>query len=154
MLIPVAIVTMLVSQNLLATTSVDLKSCLSCHQQGRITSNQRHVHAALKLEHMKKTQDCKLCHNLSNMSELKLLTGEIIPSSSSPLLCGQCHGLVKRDWDHGVHGKRTKSWSKQGERLACSQCHESHAPKFPQMKADPAPLRPKLGIEKEVSHAK
>ena len=78
-----------------------------------------------------------------------MLTGD--KALSKPELCGQCHGIVKRNWDRGMHGKQVGGW-KNSSRMECVRCHNPHDPKFKKMKAQRAPARPKLGIEKGESH--
>lgn len=100
-------------------------------------------------KHMKKVRQCQMCHVGKSKNQWRLLTGEVIDSSRTPELCAQCHGTVMRKWESGTHGKKTGTWQKNGEKLFCIKCHNPHSPKFPHMKADPAPPRPKLGIKKE-----
>ncbi|MBV2168266.1 MAG: hypothetical protein KUL82_06120, partial [Bdellovibrio sp.] len=125
--------------------------CLECHSKGSVLVKKK-GHASLESKHFPKSRTCSSCHVPSDVTKLRLLTGETLRYSQSPTLCGQCHGLVKRDWDHAIHGKKMGSWTKSGEPQLCVQCHDPHAPKFPVMKALPAPQQPQLGIKKEESH--
>lgn len=109
-------------------------------------------HGAIKLAHMKKVTSCQICHATNDIQKLKLLTGELIENKSAPILCGQCHGIVKRDWDQGIHGKKVNVWGAKGELWSCIKCHDPHAPSFPEYEAGKSPKRPTLGIEKEGAH--
>ncbi|GIL17411.1 MAG: hypothetical protein BroJett040_11620 [Oligoflexia bacterium] len=104
--------------------------------------------------HIQNEKRCLNCHITTSGPELKMLTGEKLTKAQVPQLCGQCHGLVKRDWDHAMHGKKVDSWKLTGRKLLCTECHDSHDPKFKTMKAVPPPKRPTLGIEKDEKHGK
>ncbi len=125
--------------------------CLGCHSKTSSITKKK-GHRDLSSKHFPKSGTCSSCHLPGQVTKLRLLTGEPISYPQSPILCGQCHGLVKRDWDHGIHGKKMGSWTKSGEPLLCVQCHDPHTPKFPLMKALPAPRQPQLGIKKEESY--
>jgi hypothetical protein len=73
---------------------------------------------------------------------LRRASGEPIPFSESYKLCGQCHGPQYRDWQSGVHGKRTGEWDGQKEYLLCVNCHDPHSPKFKPLVPLPPPVRP------------
>lgn len=104
--------------------------------------------------HIKNEKGCLNCHTQQSGPQLKLLTGEGLKSHQIPELCGQCHGLVKRDWDQAIHGKKVDTWKASGRKFVCIECHDPHSPKFKTMKAVPPPNRPALGIKKGESHGK
>jgi len=66
----------------------------------------------------------------------------LIDFNESYKLCGQCHGPKLRDWEAGIHGRRTGQWNGEKEYLLCAHCHDPHSPKFPPMKPEPAPIKP------------
>lgn len=79
---------------------------------------------------------CLDCHSPDNRDKLTKLNGEELSFNESHLLCGQCHGPVLRDWEHGVHGRTNGYWSAAMDsegasiRLLCVECHIPHAPAF------------------------
>ena len=79
---------------------------------------------------------CLDCHDNDDRDKLRKLTGGILTYNESHLLCGQCHGPILIDWEHGVHGKTTGYWSREMDtesasiRLLCVECHIPHAPRF------------------------
>jgi len=102
-------------------------------------------------QHFPEAEKCQHCHvSLHEITNLRLLTGD--KTNSIPELCGQCHGVVKRNWDAGVHGKQVGGWKNPKPALVCIKCHEPHHPKFAEMKAKKAPRRPNLGIRKDAPH--
>lgn len=96
--------------------------------------------------------NCKKCHIQNSSKSLIKLTGEPSIVEKTPEICGQCHGIMKRNWEVGTHGKRINSWTKSGEKLICTKCHDPHKPKFPKFVAKPPPKRPKFGIPKGHEH--
>ena len=92
--------------------------------------------------------ECYQCHSKDKMDLLVLQDGKTVTIDDSHLLCGECHSLVKRDWDKAIHGKQVGSWSGTKHRYTCADCHDPHKPKRDKMKARPAPPRPKYGIDK------
>ncbi|MBT7766848.1 MAG: hypothetical protein HN730_06800, partial [Bdellovibrionales bacterium] len=99
-------------------------------------------HEELALKHMKRINQCTVCHSDSNSDQLKLLNGTTISFDQSHLVCIQCHGEKGSDWRRGIHGKQVGSWKDDKIRLLCSDCHNAHDPKFKQFVADPPPVRP------------
>lgn len=102
------------------------------------------------IKHFPEASKCATCHiRADDNTNFRLLTGD--KANSVPEMCGQCHGIVKRDWDLGIHGKQVGGW-KQSTPLVCTSCHNPHDPKFKLMKALKAPNRPRFGIKKESHH--
>lgn len=88
-------------------------------------------------------QHCLHCHNPKNSDVYVNHDGTEIPENATTTLCAKCHGMTFRDWQEGVHGRKSRFWDERfGTRLTleCIECHDPHAPRFPQMKPDPAPL--------------
>ena len=104
------------------------------------------------LNHMKDSRSCKICHNTPDYRDLILQTGRKVSRDEIPVLCGQCHGLVYRDWTRGVHGKVSGTWKTGlGEKWVCLKCHDPHSPKFKLMRAVAPPKSPKRRIPKGES---
>jgi nitrate/TMAO reductase-like tetraheme cytochrome c subunit len=97
-------------------------------------------------------ESCIKCHTNNNTKNLELLTGEAIPRERVTEQCAQCHGVLAKNWKTGAHGKKEKSWTKDGIRLECISCHNPHTPKFPIMKADPPLKQHQFAIPKGQSH--
>lgn len=120
----------------------NLESCAVCHSHRKAAPP---GHQDLLTKHFSDAGKCTTCHVAGHVERLQLLTGD--KTDSIPVLCGQCHGLKKRDWDLGIHGKQVGGWQKSGN-IDCTRCHNAHDPKFKPMHAVQAPHRPKLGIKK------
>ncbi|MGZ6478340.1 MAG: cytochrome c3 family protein [Bdellovibrionales bacterium] len=105
--------------------------------------------ADVKIQHFPEAKKCTTCHVAKHTERLQLLTGD--RTESVPELCGQCHGIVKRNWDAGMHGKQVGGW-RNSSPMDCRSCHDPHDPKFKPMAAKPAPVRPRLGIKKGESN--
>lgn len=80
---------------------------------------------------------CVACHNpgAAYMS-LRLADGSTVPFDQSMRLCAQCHGPQHRDYQRGSHGGMQGYWDlSRGPRRrnTCTDCHDAHAPQFPQM---------------------
>ena len=94
-------------------------------------------HTELKFDHYKSIKNCFLCHNQKDPDSLLLITKEVISFDQSFKLCSQCHGEKSRDWEMGMHGRQIGSWKGTKFRSTCTDCHNPHHPKFPQIIADP-----------------
>lgn len=102
--------------------------------------------------HIENQKKCRNCHVTDQGAGIKFLTGKSLQRKEIPELCGQCHGVVKRDWENSIHGKKLDTWKSSGRKLTCVDCHDPHDPKFKSMKAYPPPKRPEFGIEKGSHH--
>ena len=131
--------------------------CSDCHQSSSLSSmslkprNMRKRlggHRNLTFKHMPEVNDCFICHGHKNPNELVLLDGQAIRYKDIPLLCGQCQGLKKGEWDKGLHGKLQGSWQNEKIKPICTNCHAAHHPKFPKLKAFPPPQKPPFGTQK------
>ena len=124
--------------------------CSQCHKaesSGEPKMPPRVPHNALRFKHMKYADDCYLCHDRSNMNNLRLFSKKSVPLDDSHLLCGQCHDHRHRDWKDGIHGKQVGSWRGARYRYTCADCHDPHSPKYKPTRTLPAPPRPKPGAK-------
>lgn len=130
------------------------ENCQKCHfvfdkkkiLSQQLTFNKEHIR--FKFQHLKNEKNCLLCHSEKNTDKLIMLDAQVISFKESPQLCGQCHGPIFYDWKAGIHGKYFGKGTDQEKKFLCVECHNPHTPKFKSMRAEPAPVRPKLGREK------
>lgn len=123
----------------------DTYPCSMCHAEMKPNLQRRQLvdfHEDIVLKHDEGNRWCMACHDAANRDMLHLAGGQLIPFEESFKLCGQCHGPKLRDWQAGIHGRRTGSWNGQQGYLLCAHCHNPHSPRFPDMKPEPAPVRP------------
>lgn len=123
----------------------DEYECSMCHEGYDKQSESdplKGEHANIKMNHGL-DQHCLHCHNPSNEGVYLDHDGSEIPDDQTTRLCGKCHGIVYKDWQIGVHGRRGGFWdSRFGERvvLDCIQCHDPHDPQFPALAPDSPPF--------------
>jgi hypothetical protein len=125
--------------------SEDIFPCSECHAEMETNLKRREMedfHDEIELKHGTRDRWCFDCHNPENRDMLRLASGKLVPYTESYNLCGQCHGDKLRDWNVGVHGKRTGKWDGKKQYLLCAHCHNPHAPAFAPIKPMPAPPRP------------
>ncbi|MBL8761238.1 MAG: cytochrome c3 family protein [Phycisphaerae bacterium] len=126
------------------------ENCNACHQVFKSQNPGGTVptfHSTIKLVHGLNDR-CVNCHDPNDRERLTLRDAETVAFSEAPQLCAQCHGTVFRDWERGTHGKTLGSWMKSSpahSRLACNQCHDPHAPKYPKMEPLPGPSTLRMG---------
>lgn len=123
----------------------DTYPCSMCHAEMTPNLKRRQLvefHEDIVLKHDEANRWCLACHDAANRDMLHLAGGQLISFEESYKLCGQCHGLKLRDWEAGIHGRRTGRWDGQKEYLLCAHCHNPHSPRFPDMKPEPAPVHP------------
>lgn len=113
-------------------------SCNECH---RLFPSQSEAsqpltqHRYIELKHGINDR-CFNCHHREDRNVLVDDRGAAIPFDQPQLLCAKCHGLVYRDWTHGVHGRTNGYWdARRGvvEHKNCVDCHDPHIPPFPPM---------------------
>jgi len=130
--------------------------CMECHHEiekkDKILLPLKQPHNLMNFDHMDNIKNCFLCHDRFNYDQLRLIDGSILSYNNSQNLCFQCHGEKKEDWEMGIHGQQIGKWNGKKFRDTCVECHDPHSPTFPQMKADPPPPFPKLGINKHGMH--
>lgn len=79
---------------------------------------------------------CLACHGPNNYDELHLADGKGVLFKDAMDLCAQCHSKQKVAYDNGAHGGMNGYWDlSRGPRVrhVCVDCHDPHAPRFPQM---------------------
>jgi len=131
--------------------SEDYYPCSMCHADMEPNLKRRELvemHDDIVLKHDEKNRWCIDCHDVKNRDMLHSASGELISFEESYKLCGQCHGPKLRDWAAGIHGRRTGSWNGQKQYLLCVHCHNPHSPRFPLMKPEPPPKKPKAEKKK------
>lgn len=130
----------------------DAYECSMCHDGFRDDPSidpLRDEHSDIVMKHGLDGH-CLHCHNPSNSDVYLNHDGTEIPGDQSTLLCGKCHGVTFKDWQVGVHGRQDGFWdAARGPRvkLECIQCHDPHAPVFPQLVPDPAPIRSRFEVD-------
>jgi hypothetical protein len=80
-------------------------------------------------------QSCLSCHHSQDYDALRLADGRKLAFADAQKLCQQCHGPQARDYLNGAHGGMAGYWDKtKGARTrnTCTDCHDPHAPKYPQ----------------------
>jgi len=116
-------------------------SCASCHSNFepnvavRRSEQLVEFHQGLHFAHGE--QACLTCHNASNYNTLRLADGSSLAYEDVMQLCAQCHTPQATDYVHGAHGGMTGYWDTtrgDRQRKTCVDCHDPHAPAFPQMK--------------------
>jgi hypothetical protein len=125
--------------------SEEMSPCSKCHDNLAVNKNKRALeenHKNIFLEHMSQERWCLDCHSSQKIDMLTLANGELLDFNDSYKLCLQCHGAKKRDWEMGVHGRRTGEWNGIKIIRRCAQCHDAHQPQFEALEAFPPPQRP------------
>jgi hypothetical protein len=121
-------------------------SCATCHDT-RPPNGQRHsadglddFHLGMRYAHGART--CLSCHNAEDYDSLRLADGTALPYTEVMALCAQCHGPQHRDYRYGAHGGMNGHWDlTRGPRTrnTCTDCHDPHAPAYPQVLPAPGP---------------
>ena len=125
--------------------------CQRCHKTfkpGRMEREMQAPHADFVFKHMEEVRKCTFCHSSSSPNQLNLLDGTLISYNEIYRLCGQCHGKVKYNWEHGMHGSLAGHWDGERTIFNCSICHNPHSPKFEPMEPKPNEYTPKYLIHK------
>lgn len=121
-------------------------ACVTCHSLTKrpLTATSTEAlgapHTGLQLKHGELA--CAACHDRADPTALHLASGVALPMRQALRLCSQCHGPQRRDYDHGAHGGMRGYWDlSRGprERNHCVDCHDPHAPAFPQVLPAPPP---------------
>ncbi|UCE60237.1 MAG: hypothetical protein JSU63_00520 [Phycisphaerales bacterium] len=124
--------------------------CSACHKlfpSPSETDRALTQHGEISLEHGINNR-CFNCHSRTSRDAFADHRGAAIPYDQPQLLCAKCHGLVFRDWTHGVHGRTNGYWdASRGplDRQKCIRCHDPHAPAFAAMRPAPGPNTLRMG---------
>ncbi len=122
----------------------DYWPCSGCHDGSEPVNRERRTleddHDDLKLAHGDLW--CLQCHDADQRDRLRLADGAGVEFTESWRLCTQCHGTKLRDWQTGVHGKRTGHWNGPKEYWTCVECHDPHSPVFKPLAPKPPPQHP------------
>jgi hypothetical protein len=127
--------------------------CYFCHEEDKppaLTFDTNNIiilpeeHSDLVMRHGRRNRNdnCYNCHDRQLLTKLKTRDGQQLELHESTQLCASCHGPTHRDWELGVHGRRTGYWNQElggMARLGCASCHDPHAPEFPSLEPAPAP---------------
>lgn len=79
---------------------------------------------------------CYACHNQDAPDSLRLADGTSVAYENVMTLCSQCHGPQATAFAHGAHGGMNGFWDlTRGPQTKnnCVDCHDPHAPSYPQM---------------------
>lgn len=140
------------SSGTLTTTALETDNspvgiaCATCHSEGSGPAfaahkgEERSFHSNITLAHG--NLSCGNCHTMESPDKLHSSAGETFPLSESQTLCSQCHGLIRKAYDHGAHGGMRGYWDlSQGprERNDCIACHSPHSPAYPKVMPVPGP---------------
>lgn len=116
--------------------------CTTCHAAGeapafatrKASDSAGAFHANIQVVHG--SLQCASCHDAKQPESLHDAEGKAIPLDQSMTLCSQCHGLIRRAYDHGAHGGMRGYWDlSRGPRTRndCITCHAPHRPAYPQV---------------------
>ena len=121
--------------------------CSDCHADMEVNPTRRELtdfHEDIKIiNHNEEERWCLDCHNPDDRDVLRLASGRLVSFEESYYLCGQCHGTIFRDWQAGVHGRRTGEWNGKKTYRLCVHCHNPHEPRFKPIAPKPPPDKPR-----------
>ncbi len=130
--------------------SSEMFPCSDCHDEEmgvditRRDLTEDHEEISKTFQHGTRIGWCFDCHNPKNRDVLQLVDGTEVKFTESFKVCGQCHGEKLKDWNNGIHGKRTGLWNGQKTYYLCVHCHVPHSPKFKKLPPKPPPLKPAM----------
>ena len=106
--------------------------CTSCHAGRRMIladERVRDAHRNLQPKHPAQTSAlCSTCHTAEDVSRLVVKGDTPATLDQSYRLCAQCHFAQVESWAGGAHGKRLDGWQGRRVVMACTDCHDPHAP--------------------------
>ena len=132
----------------LPPSTFDLFACIKCHQGLKVNTKMRVLggtHLNFVFDHPgynTKNRWCYSCHNTVTYDSLRLETGKLLSYQKSYELCVQCHVINYREWELGIHGRRTGMWNGGKQYLSCIYCHNPHSPKYKPVEPMKPPLKP------------
>src|SRR5436190_5125 len=77
----------------------------------------------------------------TNVATVRLSAAELIRTGGDTSGLS-CHGPTYRDWEIGIHGRKSGYWDKRlgaAVRQDCTSCHDPHSPAFPSLTPGPGP---------------
>lgn len=130
-------------------------NCAACHpaaeevdlewdDSDRLIIPAAHAQPPMRHGRFGRNNDCFNCHIPDKLDHLRTRQGQEFELKDSTLLCASCHGPAYREWEMGIHGRRSGYWlagKGESKRLDCTGCHDPHSPAFPAMKPGPHPYR-------------
>jgi hypothetical protein len=114
--------------------SADLSQypCTSCHQGRRLVMADQRVrdaHGNIQPRHPEQAARlCSNCHTPDDVARLAVRGSAPATLDQSYRLCAQCHFSQAESWAGGAHGKRLDGWQGRRVVMACTDCHDPHAP--------------------------
>lgn len=106
--------------------------CGACHQGRKVVLSERRIadaHQNIQPQHPERIGGlCPTCHLPDNVGQLAVRGGPPASLDQSYRLCAQCHFAQADSWAGGAHGKRLDGWEGQRVLMACTDCHDPHAP--------------------------
>jgi len=106
--------------------------CTSCHQGRRVMMTDQRVtdaHQNIQPRHPAQIGAlCGTCHRGDDVARFVVQGGPPATLDQSYRLCAQCHFAQVNAWAGGGHGKRLDGWLGRRVVMACTDCHDPHAP--------------------------
>ncbi len=133
---------------LVPETTLDMFACIDCHKGLKVNTTKRvltQTHKDFVFDHPgfdRSSRWCYYCHYTGAFDKLVLEDGKLLDYKDSYLLCQQCHLGNFREWELGIHGKRTGEWKGTKQNMSCTGCHNSHTPAISQQEPKKPPLQP------------
>ena len=127
------------------------QGCQDCHaifESAPDHSERLAQHTHIALDHGINNR-CDNCHDRDDRDRLLLYGRRTVGFDDVEQLCARCHGPTFRDWERGVHGKTVGSWDRNSpdfRRMACTECHDPHAPAFEPIAPLPPPNTLRMNV--------
>ena len=106
--------------------------CTSCHQGRRVVPTDERIpdaHQNIQPRHPAQVgARCGTCHVGDDVARFVVQSGPSATPDQSYRLCAQCHFAQANAWAAGAHGKRLDGWLGRRVVMACTDCHDPHAP--------------------------
>jgi hypothetical protein len=115
-------------------------ACSTCHSvrqpklDRKSSVDLKEFHQGMQFSHGQ--LGCYACHDPGNADSLRLADGQVVEYRDLMALCSQCHSAQATSFAHGAHGGMNGYWDlSRGPQTKhnCIDCHDPHAPEYPQM---------------------